>query len=380
MNTLAGLRVTLLAGTLGQGGAERQLFLAAATLKRAGAFPRVLTLGRDEFWEAPLRDLGIPVEWVGARTAKAGRLVTILRSVARHRPDVVQSYHFYVNPYAAVTARMLRLPDLGAIRSNGTADLASVDGLLGRLCLRLPRLLVANSQAALTTLAALGVSAERLRLLPNVVDTAAFTPVSGGDGTGPFRVIAIGRLDPPKRFDRALRVVAALRAQVTRRVQLTIAGMGPQRAALEAMVAELGLGDVVTFAGALTDVRPVLRDADCLLLTSDHEGTPNVILEAMASALPVVATAVGGIGALVDPHRTGFLCAPDDEVGLCSALVALANDPALAERLGRGGRQRVASSFGLPTLDATLRHLYGEVVPKATRNRALSTGRPGVAP
>ena len=65
MNTLAGLRVTLLAGTLGQGGAERQLFLAATTLKRAGAFPRVLTLGRDEFWEAPLRDGGIEGWWQG---------------------------------------------------------------------------------------------------------------------------------------------------------------------------------------------------------------------------------------------------------------------------------------------------------------------------
>ena len=70
MDTLAGLRVTLLAGTLGQGGAERQLYYAATTLVRAGAQPRVLTLGRGEFWEGPLRDLGVPVEWVGARASK----------------------------------------------------------------------------------------------------------------------------------------------------------------------------------------------------------------------------------------------------------------------------------------------------------------------
>lgn len=367
MDTLAGLRVTLLAGTLGQGGAERQLFYAVATLARAGAHPRVLTLGRGEFWEGPLRELGVPVEWVGARASRAARLTTIVGAVARHRPHVLQSYHFYANPYAALAARALRVPDLGAIRSNGIADLASVSGGLGRLCLRLPRLLVANSQSALTNLQALGIPAHRLRLLPNVIDTAAFGPAAWTDRTGPFKVATIARLSGEKRLDRALRVFADLKARVTRRVFLTIVGQGPLRADLEGLVTTLGLGDTVTFAGPLADVRPVLRDVDCLLLTSDSEGTPNVILEAMAAARPIVATAVGGVGALVDPHHTGFLCAADDEAGLCSALVALANEPDLAERLGRSARQRVEASFGLPTLEVTLRQLYGDIVPPARR-------------
>ena len=367
MDTLAGLRVTLLAGTLGQGGAERQLYYAVATLARAGAHPRVLTLGRGEFWEGPLRDLGVPVDWVGARAGTAARLATIVGAVARHRPHVLQSYHFYANPYAAVTARALRLPGLGAIRSNGTADLASVGGLLGRVCLRLPRLLVANSQSAMTNLQALGVPAHRLRLLPNVIDTAEFGSAVWNDSTGPFRVTTIARLTAEKRIDRALRVMADLRARVTRRVLLTIVGQGPLRADLERLVTTLDLGDTVTFAGAAADVRPVLRDADCLLLTSDHEGTPNVILEAMAAARPVVATTVGGIGALVDPHHTGFLCAPDDEAGLGAALAVLANDPALAERFGRTARGRVEASFGLPSLEVSLRQLYGEIVPPARR-------------
>ena len=223
MDTLAGLRVTLLAGTLGQGGAERQLYYAVATLARAGAHPRVLTLGRGEFWEGPLRDLGVPVDWVGARAGTAARLATIVGAVARHRPHVLQSYHFYANPYAAVTARALRLPGLGAIRSNGTADLASVGGLLGRVCLRLPRLLVANSQSAMTNLQALGVPAHRLRLLPNVIDTAEFGSAVWNDSTGPFRVTTIARLTAEKRIDRALRVMADLRARVTRRVLLAAA-------------------------------------------------------------------------------------------------------------------------------------------------------------
>ena len=98
---------------------------------------------------------------------------------------MLQSYHFYANPYAALAARALRVPDLGAIRSNGTADLASVGGVLGRLCLRLPRLLVANSQSAMTNLQALGVPAHRLRLLPNVIDTTRSGRRSGTTARGP---------------------------------------------------------------------------------------------------------------------------------------------------------------------------------------------------
>ena len=127
---------------------------------------------------------------------------------------------------------------------------------------------------------------------------------------------------------------------------------------------------MVTFAGALGDVGPVLRAVDCLLLTSDFEGTPNVILEAMAAGLPVVATAVGGTAAVIDEGRTGFLCAPDDEAALTRALAALAHDGALAVRLGRAGRTRVETSFGLPSLEANLCRLYSEVVPDGAHARA----------
>ena len=377
MIDLAGLRVTLLAGTLGQGGSERQLYYAAATLRRAGASPQVLSLTKEEFWEDPLRDLGVPVTWVGVRPGRAARLAAVARAAARHRPDLLQSFHFYANPYAAMAARMLRIPDLGAVRSSGTADLASVGGLLGKMCLRLPRLLVANSEAAIDNLLRMGVSRQRLWLLPNVIDTAAFAPAMPLDPSRPFTVAAVGRLVPQKRFDRAIRVIASLGARLERKVQLVIAGDGPQRAALDAIVADHGLGDRVTFTGVLADIRPVLQRADCLLLTSDYEGTPNVILEAMALGRPVVATDVGGIRRIVEPSQTGLLAPPDDEAALCAALAHIAEDPALAQYLGAQARLRVERFHSLSRLSDNLRLLYGEVLPGHARGPAPVPVPPG---
>jgi glycosyltransferase involved in cell wall biosynthesis len=132
----------------------------------------------------------------------------------------------------------------------------------------------------------------------------------------------------------------------------------------------LGLGGQVTFAGAVADVRPLLGQADCLLLTSDAEGTPNVILEAMAAARPVIATAVGGVSALVEPGKTGLLAARDDEAALAGAIVRLAADPGLAARMGSLGRARVSEHHSVRGLEEQLRSLYREVLPRGAYGRA----------
>jgi len=370
VNDLDGLRVALVAGTLGQGGAERQLFFVARTLLAARARPRVLSLTRGGHWEAPLRDAGVPVEWVGERRGRTARLLAVTRAAARHQADLVQSFHFFTNPYAAMAARWLRRPDLGAIRNSGQADMDSVGSALAQLCLRLPRLLVANSVAAIERLRQVGVSASRLRLLPNAVDVEAFGPPTGRDGSGPFVVAAIGRLVTAKRFDRALRAIAGARARTRREIRLIIAGAGSEQPAIEALTATLGLAGAVTLPGSVADVRVLLREADCLLLTSDYEGTPNVILEAMASARPVVATDVGGVGALVETGQTGLLVPRDDDEGLADAIARLAEAPAVAACLGRRGRARVEEHFSLSRLEENLRTLYLEVLPRGARDRA----------
>lgn len=205
------------------------------------------------------------------------------------------------------------------------------------------------------------VPARRLRLLSNVIDTSWFSPQIAPD-SATFDIVAIGRLAPEKRFDRMLQIVTHLRSHIARVPHLTIVGDGRLKDELRALSVALGIDAHVTFAGPQSDVRPFLAKASCLLLTSDSEGTPNVILEAMASGRAVVASSVGGVGNLVADGRTGFLLPPTDEEAFCQTLGRLAGDPGLAARLGQEGRRVVEVEYALERLPAHLAELYTAVL------------------
>lgn len=355
---LEGLKVAFVAGTLGQGGAERQLFYALKALVSAGASPLVLSLTRGEHWERPITALGVPVEFVGGSPSRAGRSWALIRAVRRARPALVQSFHFYVNLYAALAARAAGVPAIGALRSDGANELRTIGATMARWSLSAPHLIAANSPVAIANVTATGC-ATPLVLLRNAIDLSRFELDDRPVGNV-MRVAAIGRLGPEKRFDRLLRVLA--RASTTHpALEARIAGTGPLREALTETCRALGLESRVQFTGPLDDVRPLLRWSSCVALTSDYEGTPNVLLEAMAIGRPIVATRVGGVPSLVEEGRTGLLAAPDDEEGLARALVSLQGSPEMAAQLVASGRRHVESHHSLESLSRELLALYSRV-------------------
>ncbi len=310
---LSGLKTCFLAGTLGQGGAERQLFCILRALRQIGVAPRVFCLRQNEFWEERIKKLGVPITYVGQTPSKLMRLFRMVAGLRKDPPAVFQSQHFYTNAYVAATARILRLRDIGAIRSNGLNELEANGPISGWLNLHSPRIVTANSHAAIQYAVGQGVPAKRLYFLANVVDTEQFKPVVCG-GQKAVRLVTVGSLIPIKRFDRFLRVLALLRRKVNRQVTGMIVGAGPLKTELEEQAEALGLlPDGVKFRGSVAEMAPVYRNADVCVLTSDYEGTPNVLLEAMASGLAVVATNVGGVSEVVRQGENGFLVEPGDE-------------------------------------------------------------------
>jgi glycosyltransferase involved in cell wall biosynthesis len=357
---LNNLRIDFLAGTLGQGGAERQLYYMLRALVSAGAKPRVLCFARGEFWENPIRDLGVPVLHVGRSRSRLRRLFHLFRALRRDPPRMLQSVLFYTNMYAALTARARGIREIGAIRSDVTNEVQWVGGYFGRHCLSLPRMLFANSRISLRRAEAAGVPATRLRFIPNVVDTDVFCP-GAGRGSRPVRVIGVGRLTPEKRFDLFLEIIASLRREGVADLEAVIAGDGVSRDALERQAAELGLADRVRFLGNVADMPPLYQSADVLLLTSEIDGTPNVILEAMACGLPVVATNVGGVRAIV-PEDCGSVLPSGDVGGLTAALRALLDSD--GARMARGGNARhfIVEHHSIHQLTEVLRALYADVL------------------
>lgn len=362
---LPGLRVCFVAGTLGQGGAERQLFYMLKALLSGGATPTVLSLARDEFWEAPIRSLGVPVAWVGRGRSRLARLSAIIRAARRERPHVVQSQHFYMNLYAVLAARAARAVGVGAIRSNVRAECGDV-GRLGPLSLSAPRILAVNSRAALENAVSRGVPPSRLHLVDNVVDTTIFAPgerqLRRGEAS-PLRVLGVGRNGPEKRFDLFLDVLAGARRQSRRAITgVLVTPDAADGARLRQQAQQRDLPpDALELHHAVSDVASVYRGADLFMLTSDFEGTPNVILEAMACGLPIVSTRVGGVPDVVQHGSTGWLCGTGAASDLEAAVVALAADDERRHEMGRRARAFVDTRHSLPALTARLSEFYQAV-------------------
>ena len=182
---------------------------------------------------------------------------------------------------------------------------------------------------------------ERTIVIRNGVDVDVAVPTRG-DGAEPT-VVAVGRLQRPKDSITLARALGRVRASFS----AVIVGEGPDRPRLEAEIRRLGLEQAVVLAGDRSDVADLLTRADVFALSSTSEGLPLSILEAMAAALPVVASSVGGVPEAVEDGETGLLVPPRDPVRLAAALERLLVEPALRRRLGANGRERVREHFGL---------------------------------
>lgn len=350
-------KVLFVAGTLGIGGAERQLYYMARTLQERGAAPEVASLTTGEHWEPRLRDLGVPIHHVGGVRTRAVRAARMALLARRIHPDVVQSAHFFANLYASVAARAVRARDIGAIRTD--AIRAVKGGWWGPLMLRVPRTLAVNSQRAHRQAIGMGIPARRVVYLPSVVDASLFRPGPPVEGSSTV-LLNVGRLVDAKRHDRFLRVLRRVidEAQPQQRVRGIIVGDGPLRSALDAQAAALGLDAEALTIFLQPDSPPVYRSADVFLLTSDYEGTPNVILEAMASGLALVASDVGEVAAVVDDGVTGYIIPPAEEDLMVDVVLDLVRDPAKQRRLGAAGRRRVEHGWSTAVLADELATLY----------------------
>jgi glycosyltransferase involved in cell wall biosynthesis len=204
-------------------------------------------------------------------------------------------------------------------------------------------------------------SRDRYRVIVNGIDVDLF---ARDPEPAPRRILMLGRLDPQKRPDIAVRALAALRPAHPD-ASLWIVGDGSSRGELDALVADLALSGSVRFLGARKDVPDLLAEAACFVLTSDYEGCPLSVLEAMAAGVPVVATAVGGVPELVVDGETGALVRPRAPDEVAEAVGHLFGSPAAARTMGAAGRARARERFTLERMVTSLEQLYREVSHRA---------------
>ncbi len=213
---------------------------------------------------------------------------------------------------------------------------------------RMTRALAAVSAEAAEQFAVeTGIPAGRFVVLRSGVDTLRFRPSADPRPPGRLVLGCVGRLDPVKAHDVLIAAFDRALGGGRHDMELRLMGDGPCRPALQCLIRRRGLEDRVRLLGMADDIPDQLRQLDVFVLPSRREARPTSIMEAMASGLPVVATRVGSVPALVADGRTGLLVNPGDAEGLAEALATLVDDPMLRCRLAIEGRQVALEEFSL---------------------------------
>lgn len=321
--------------------------------------------------------LGVPVEALGKRPGKdVAAYLRLTRRLRALRPAIVHTY----NIGALDVAFWARLAGVRRIvHAEHGRDVSDPQGANPRyrwmrriLAPAISRFVPVSADLERWLVDEVRVGRARTRLIYNGIDTARYAPADAESGIdrAALDLVAcdvlfgtVGRLDPVKGFDTLIDAFAeACAAEGDRLLGLVIVGDGPARAALEARVAEHGLTDRVRLPGSRDDVEAVLRALDIYVCSSVAEGVALTILEAMASGLPVVATAVGGNPELVAPERTGVLVPSGDASALADALLSLAAAPETRRAYGEAGRARVCEAFSVAAMTDEYIRLYDQLL------------------
>jgi glycosyltransferase involved in cell wall biosynthesis len=195
------------------------------------------------------------------------------------------------------------------------------------------------------------------RVVPNGIDLERF---SAPPDPVPGRVLMLGRLSAQKRPDLAVQAFALAR-RGRDGAELHLVGDGPWRERTEALVRELGVGGSVRFLGLADDVPALLARAACVILSSDYEGCPLSVIEAMAAGVPVVATRVGGVPELLGDGRSGLVVEPGSAEELAGALGILLDDPARARALGAEARREAQARLSRGRMAAGVLAVYEQI-------------------
>lgn len=361
--------VCFLIDSLSRAGTETQLLALIRELDRARVLPSLVLLDGESDESRALEPTNCPVLRLGLKRLFGRSAIRAYRRVREfwqeHPTDAVQTYLLDSTYFGVVAARRAGIRRVVRVRNNLGYWLTPKHRLLNRFIGRMADVTLTNTDAGRDALLKSDrISPERVTVIPNGVDLGRFA-----DFPTPFRdpatvtVGCVANLRPVKNIDGLVRAArwARLRAP---NLRFEVAGDGEQRAELEKLRDELGLGDRFVFRGSVTDVPAFLRSVDVIVLPSHSEGMSNAVLEGMAAGRPLVVTAVGANPTLVRDGIEGLVVPPGEERALVDALVRIAEDPPLGRVMGHAARLRAETEYSRDTMRHRFEEFYAALVAK----------------
>jgi L-malate glycosyltransferase len=279
------------------------------------------------------------------------------------------SWHLFAAP-AIWIAQFRRVPVVVNYRGGDAERFFAKSFSMVRPTLARAAAVVVPSRFLASVFAHYGVT---VRIVPNIIDATRFSP---GDGVSfPPHLIVTRNLEPIYDVGTSIRAFSALRKRHPG-ARLTVAGTGPERPALEALAAELGVADAVVFSGRIEnrDIPALYRSASLMLNPSTVDNMPISILEAWASGVPVVSTNAGGIPFLVEDGRNALLVEPGQPEAMAQAALRVLESPTLAASLTRAGRA-AAEGFTWPKVRDVWFEIYTSILVQGANARPAVVGK-----
>lgn len=367
------IKVVILVHLVGPGGGETIAVESAINLDPE-RYDRVLCVGRWHELEEqePAAGMLRRVQASGARILHLRRSSRfafwawwpLIRLLRRERVDILHGHMFGSNVWACLLGRLTRVPVVVCHEHMWSYGGGRLRSLIDRwLIARWSDAFIAVSEQGRRSMIEVeGIRPEDVVLIRNGVP--ALPPGDGdavreelGIGSGQPVVVSVGFLRPEKAYEVLIEAAAQIAPSIPG-LRVLIAGGGPERPRLEALIEELGLSDVVSLLGVRADVPNLLAAADVAVCCSDFEGGPLAVMEYMGAGLPVVASRVGGLPELVRDGETGVLVPPRDPSALAEAVAALLADPSRSQRLGEAGRELRDREYSIGAFIGRLQALY----------------------
>jgi len=357
------VRVLHVIPDFGPGGAERLVVdLMEATDKERFEVGTVsLYPESGTILEKEIKEKGLRVYFLNKHRGLDLRMIPQLYRVFRaFRPDVVHT-HRYVLRYTLLPVLFCRIPvKVHTVHNVAQKEMDGVGKLVHWIAFRLGNVMpVSISEEIANTVRAVYGRGIYTPVIYNGIPTMRFISSAGQENEEKKEVVLlhVGRFAPQK--NHLLLVEAfALAVQECPRMRLWLVGDGSLRPAVEKTVVEMGLEGKVLFLGIRDDVPKLLADSDLFVLSSDYEGVPLTVLEAMAAGKPVVATGVGGVPELVEDGVTGVLVPPRNPEALAKGILRLAKDADLRRRMGKAARERALERFDIARTAREYEALY----------------------
>jgi len=323
------------------------------------------------------------------------------RICRRLRPTIWQGHDYKTNLLGLVVSRVWPVRLVSMVHG------WTVEGRrirfyyrLDRLWLRFYERVICVSEDLRAECLRWGVRPERCIVIENAIDLTEYRRCLSTQeakrrlGLDPDGLVIgnVGRLSPEKGLAELIEAVAQLEGQPAlvqreagaaqpgfRSVHLVLVGDGPQRQELESLAASRGIADRVHLVGYQADPRPWYEAMDVFVSNSRREGLPNVLLEAMALEVPVVATRIAGVPRLIQPEQNGLLVEPGDQSGLTAAIQRMLTDGDLRRRLAQAGLETLQTRYSFPARMAKVAAVYDELLSRRRGSSALQEASAGLA-